>query len=96
MTAGLYVKTGGITTQSRRVTSFPMVGPTIRPTGVTTRTTSGSGLFQVGRGSIPTSSPVPTADIGWALVKISASGPMHTSMGKIHWRAGGAAPTMCA
>ncbi|MND79405.1 hypothetical protein D3C80_711440 [compost metagenome] len=42
-------------------------------------TTSGSGLFQSDFGWMPTSAPQPTDDMGWALVKISASGPMPTS-----------------
>ena len=43
---------------------------------LTASTTSGSGLFHSDFGWMPTSAPVPTADIGCALVKISASGPM--------------------
>ena len=52
----------------------------MRPRELITRTTSGSGLFQVEVGRMPTSSPVPTVDMGWVLVKISASGPIPTSM----------------
>ena len=65
--------------KSRRFTSLPSVAPTILPLAETTSTTSGSGLFQVERGCSPASMPCPTADIGCALVKISASSPMPTS-----------------
>ncbi len=64
---------------SRRLTSLPSVAPTIRPAEATASTTSGSGLFQDDPGCSPASMPVPTAAIGCALVKISASGPMPTS-----------------
>ncbi len=64
---------------SRRLTSLPSVAPTIAPLEFTTSTTSGSGLFQVEIGCRPASMPWPTADMGWAFVKISASGPMPTS-----------------
>ena len=64
---------------SRRLTSLPSVAPTIRPSEETASTTSGSGLFQEEFGWMPASMPVPTAAIGWHLVKISASGPMPTS-----------------
>ena len=65
--------------KSRRLTSLPSVAPTILPAALTTITTSGSGLFQVELGWMPISAPWPTAAIGGALVKISASGPMPTS-----------------
>ena len=64
---------------SRRLTSLPRVAPTIRPSEETASTTSGSGLFQAESGWMPASIPVPTAAMGWHLVKISASGPMPTS-----------------
>ena len=48
----------------------------MRPRLDTASTTSGSGLFQRETGCSPTSAPQPTADIGWPLVKTSASGPM--------------------
>ena len=64
---------------SRRLTSLPSVAPTMAPFELTTSTTSGSGLFQLEMGCSPASMPCPTADIGWPLVKISASGPMPTS-----------------
>ncbi len=64
---------------SRRLTSLPSVAPTMVPFELTTSTTSGSGLFQLEMGCSPASMPCPTADIGWPLVKISASGPMPTS-----------------
>ena len=44
-----------------------------------TMTISGSGLFQLEIGCRPTSAPQPTEDMGWLLVKTSASGPMPTS-----------------
>ena len=44
------------------------------PAEATASTTSGSGLFQVDMGCRPASMPAPTALIGCALVKISASG----------------------
>ena len=64
---------------SRRLTSLPSVAPRIRPRLSTASTTSGSGLFQREAGCSPTVAPEPTADIGWPLVKTSASGPMPTS-----------------
>ena len=64
---------------SRRFTSLPSAAPTTRPLDAIASTTSGSGLFQLDIGCSPASMPVPTADIGGALVKISASGPMPTS-----------------
>ncbi len=64
---------------SRRLTSLPSVAPTMAPFEFTTSTTSGSGLFQLEIGCSPASMPWPTADMGCALVKISASGPMPTS-----------------
>src|ERR1043165_3865123 len=64
---------------SRRLTSLPSVAPTILPFDVATTTTSGSGLFQVDCASTPIDTPVPTADMIWHLVKISASGPIPTS-----------------
>ncbi len=51
----------------------------MRPSEATIRTISGSGLFQLEAGCRPASAPVPTVDIGGALVKISASGPIPTS-----------------
>jgi len=60
-------------------TSLPSVAPTISPVERSTSTTSGSGLFHSDIGWMPTSAPQPTADIGCALVKISASGPIPTS-----------------
>ena len=69
---------------SRRFTSLPSVAPTIRPLDATARTTSGSGLFQLDLGWSPASMPVPTAAIGGALVKISASGPIPTSRYWLH------------
>ena len=51
----------------------------ILPALDTASTISGSGLFQVDTGCSPASAPSPTEDIGCALVKISASGPMPTS-----------------
>ena len=69
---------------SRRLTSLPSVAPTMRPSEVTTSTTSGSGLFQFDIGCSPASMPVPTAAIGCALEKISASGPMPTSRYWLH------------
>ena len=65
--------------KSRRLTSLPSVAPTMRPSLVTTSTTSGSGLFQVDFGCRPASTQVPTADSTGALVNTSASGPMPTS-----------------
>src|SRR5205085_2498237 len=65
--------------RSRRFTSLPRLAPTMAPREFTTTTTSGSGLFQVELFRTPIAAPVPTADIGCALVKISASGPMPTS-----------------
>ena len=65
--------------KSRRLTSLPRVAPTIRPSGETTSATSGSGLFQVESDRMPISARWPTAAIGGALVKTSASGPMPTS-----------------
>ena len=64
---------------SRRLTSLPSVAPTVLPADDTASTISGSGLFQVEAARMPISAPVPTDDIGWPLVKISASGPMPTS-----------------
>ena len=51
----------------------------MRPADEAASTTSGSGLFHDEFGWMPASMPVPTAAIGCALVKISASGPMPTS-----------------
>ena len=65
--------------RSRRLTSLPSVAPTMVPLEATTITTSGSGLFHRELGWIPASTPVPTADRGCALEKISASGPRPTS-----------------
>ena len=65
--------------KSRRLTSLPSVAPTTRPLWLTASTISGSGLFHSDFGWMPTSAPVPTADMGWPLEKISASGPMPTS-----------------
>ena len=64
---------------SRRFTSLPRAAPTMAPLAATTSTTSGSGLFQRDIGWMPTSARWPTAAIGGALVKTSASGPMPTS-----------------
>ncbi len=69
---------------SRRFTSLPSVAPTMRPAEEMASTTSGSGLFQVEIGWTPASMPVPTAAMGCALVKISASGPMPTSRYWLH------------
>ena len=65
--------------KSRRFTSLPSAAPTTRPAEDTASTISGSGLFHDDCGWMPMSAPVPTADIGCALVKISASGPIPTS-----------------
>jgi len=65
--------------KSRRLTSLPRVAPTMSPREETASTTSGSGLFHSDFGCSPIIAPQPTADIGWALVKISASGPIPTS-----------------
>src|SRR5215469_11631177 len=65
--------------KSRRLTSLPRVAPTSRPRASTTSTTSGSGLLQSEAGCTPMRAPWPSADMGWALVKTSASGPMPTS-----------------
>ena len=51
----------------------------MRPAPSQASTTSGSGLFQRESERTPTWAPQPTADMGWALVKISAWGPMATS-----------------
>ena len=69
---------------SRRFTSLPKVAATMRPVEDAASTTSGSGLFHDEFGWIPASMPVPTAAIGCALVKISASGPMPTSRYWLH------------
>ena len=50
--------------KSRRLTSLPSVAPTTRPVSLTASTISGSGLFHSDFGWMPTSAPVPTADIG--------------------------------
>ena len=55
------------------------IAPTVSPRELIASTISGSGLFHVDFGWMPMSAPVPTADIGCDLVKISASGPMPTS-----------------
>ena len=65
--------------KSRRLTSLPSVAPTVSPRLFTVSTISGSGLFHSDFGWMPIAAPVPTADIGCDLVKISASGPMPTS-----------------
>ena len=65
--------------KSRRLTSLPSVAPTIAPLEATASAISGSGLFQNEPLWNPASSPDPTADMGWLLVKTSASGPMPTS-----------------
>ena len=69
---------------SRRFTSLPSVAATMRPADDAASTTSGSGLFHDEFGWMPASIPVPTAAIGCALVKISASGPMPTSRYWLH------------
>src|SRR3546814_9312011 len=62
-----------------RLTSLPSVAPCARPSGATSSTTSGSGLFQVEADRTPISAPQPTFDRTGDLVKISASGPIATS-----------------
>ena len=65
--------------KSRRFTSFPSVAPIGCPSGRTTITASGSGLFQLDFACTPMRLPVPTDDSTAAFVKISGSGPMPTS-----------------
>ena len=65
--------------KSRRLTSLPSVAPTIAAAAVDGSTTSGSGLFQPISDGCRPRRRCPTAAIGGALVKISASGPMPTS-----------------
>src|SRR5882672_7961524 len=65
--------------KSRRFTSLPRAAPSVVPRLLTASTISGSGLFQLESGWMPTSEPHPTADRTGALVKISASGPIPTS-----------------
>src|SRR5258707_13732409 len=65
--------------KSRRLPSLPSAAHPVRPLLVTASTISGPGLFHSDLGWMPTSAPVPTADIGCDLLKISASGPMPTS-----------------
>ena len=69
---------------SRRFTSLPRLAPTMRPSELTTSTTSGSGLFHCEAGCTPTSTAVPTVASTGALVKTSASGPIPTSRYWLH------------
>src|SRR5258708_36239159 len=75
--------------KSRRLTSLPRLAPTIAPVEAQASTTSGSGLFHPDLGWMPTISPNPTADIGWALGAISASCPTPTSSYSEHQPAPG-------
>ena len=66
--------------KSRRLTSLPSVAPTVRPCARRPRARSRArDCSTPTSGWMPISAPVPTADIGCDLVKISASGPMPTS-----------------
>ena len=65
--------------KSRRLTSLPSAAPTDLAARRTCQHDLRLGIVPLDLGCSPIGAPQPTADIGWALVKISASGPMPTS-----------------